>query len=39
MKEQMYAPSDIIFNKGETDNRIYFIYKGKIETFIETRKE
>ena len=30
MKEQVFGPDDIIFSKGDYDERIYFIKHGKI---------
>ena len=28
MEETLYGPGEIIFKKGETDNKIFFIVKG-----------
>lgn len=31
MKEKLFAPGEIIYNKGDFNNRVYFIIKGEIE--------
>ena len=36
MEETLYGPEEIIFKKGETDNKIFFIVKGNVELFLET---
>ena len=36
MEETLYGPEEIIFKKGETDNKIFFIVKGSVELFMET---
>ena len=36
MEETLYGPEEIIFKKGETDNKIFFIVKGSVELFLET---
>ena len=33
MKEIVFGPGEIVFNKGSIDNRLYFIKKGEIEFF------
>lgn len=31
----MYGPGEIIFNKNDRDNRVYFLVKGNVELFLE----
>ena len=39
LKEVRYTPGDLIFMKGNTDNKaLYIIRKGKVEIFLETNK-
>ncbi len=39
LKEVRFTPGDIIFKKGDNDNKsIYIIRKGKVEIFLETNK-
>ena len=33
MQESVYSPGEIIFNKGDLDNKLYFILKGDVEYF------
>ena len=35
MDETLYGPEEIIFKKGETDSKIFFIVKGSVELFME----
>lgn len=34
MQEIIIAPDEIVFKKGDNDNRIFFIYKGTVENYI-----
>ena len=33
MKEIVFGPGEIVYNKGSNDKRLYFIKKGEIEFF------
>ena len=39
MEETLYGPGEIIFKKGETDKKIFFIVKGSVELYMETSHE
>ena len=39
MEETLYGPGEIIFKKGETDKKIFFIVKGSVELYMETPHE
>ena len=35
MKEALYGPGEIIINEKEINDRIYIVFKGNVEMFIE----
>lgn len=35
MKEITLGPGDIVFNKGDFDNKFYFVFKGTVEYTLE----
>lgn len=39
MEETLYGPGEIIFKKGESDKKIFFIVKGSVELYMETPQE
>ena len=39
MEQTLYGPGEIIFKKGETDKKIFFIVKGSVEFYMETSHE
>ena len=39
MEETLYGPGEMIYNKGDTDNQIFFIVKGSVELYMETPHE
>ncbi|EAR84241.2 cyclic nucleotide-binding domain protein (macronuclear) [Tetrahymena thermophila SB210] len=39
MKEITLGPGDIIFNKGDTDNRLYYVFKGAVENTLEINNQ
>jgi CRP-like cAMP-binding protein len=34
-KESLYGNGEIIFSKGDLDDKLYFIFKGSVELYIE----
>ncbi len=32
----MYVPGEILFNRGDHDERIFYIVKGSVESIMET---
>jgi CRP-like cAMP-binding protein len=35
MCETLFGPGEIIYNSNERDDKLYFVIKGEVETFIE----
>ena len=35
MKEAIFGPGEIIFSENEFDDRMFFIYSGEVEFFID----
>ncbi len=35
MKENIYSPGEVLFNINDMDDRIFFIFEGDIELFLE----
>lgn len=38
MKEIMLAPGEIIFNRGDSDFKVFIIREGEAEAFLEQEK-
>ena len=32
----MYGPGELLYQKGEIDNKFYYIVKGEVELFVDT---
>lgn len=39
MKEIMLAPGEIIFNKGDTDFKVFIIREGEADAYLEQEKD
>ncbi|KAL4438107.1 hypothetical protein ABPG74_016886 [Tetrahymena malaccensis] len=39
MKEITLGPGDIIFSKGDTDNKLYYVFKGVVENTLEINNQ
>ena len=37
MGESLYGPGEVIYNKTDNDDKILFVIKGQVETFIENQ--
>lgn len=37
MQETMYVPGEVIYKKGEADQKIFYIVKGDVEFYIEDK--
>jgi CRP-like cAMP-binding protein len=35
MHESLYGPGEIIYNRNDLDDRIFFVIKGEVETYTE----
>lgn len=33
MKEYIYGPGEVIFEKGKIDDKIYFLWSGEVEYY------
>ena len=39
IEETLYGPGEIIYKKGDTDKKTFFIVKGSVELYMETPHE
>ena len=35
MKEEIYMPGEILFKKGDSNNKLYYIVKGKLNLIVD----
>lgn len=39
MQEVLYGPGEVIYSKGEADDRIFFVVRGNVELFQELKNK
>lgn len=37
MSETLLGPGEIIYNQNDMDDKLYFVIKGEVETFIDKK--